>query len=335
MSRNYNLKDLSRMLNMSPSTVSKALNDYPSISQMTRERVKELAIRLNYMPDPAAISFKRKKSFNLGVIIPNLTDHFYTIAVSGIEEYAMSIGYKAIVSQHYEDVNREIEICEMMGRSRVDGLIVSITKNTTDIGHFRSLEERGIPVVYFVRRPSDSGTFNVTSNVYKGTLDAVNFLVAKGHTRIAHILGPAGLLATKERYNGYVDGLEKNGIPLDKSLLATSDLSEASTIDAVERLMRLKKLPTAIITFKDYVALDAMLYLKNLVKKIKHEVAFIGFGNLPLLKYLDSPPLASLEEQCTSIGSRAAELLMKRIGNPGVELTPESIQFDCKLRQLR
>jgi DNA-binding LacI/PurR family transcriptional regulator len=323
------------MLNMSPSTVSKALNDYPSISQMTRDRVKELAARLNYVPDPSAISFKRKKSFNLGVIIPNLMDHFYTIAVSGIEEYVMSIGYKTIVCQHYEDPKREQEISEMMARNRVDGIIVSITKNTTDISHFRALEDRGIPVVYFVRRPFDSGTFNVTSNVYKGTLDAVNFLVGLGHTRIGQILGPSELMTTRERYNGYVEGLEHNGIPLDKSLLAITDLSEAGTIQAVDDLLRLKKLPTAIITFKDYVALDAMLYLKRVPRKIKHELAFIGFGNLPLLKYLDNPPLASLEEQCTSIGSRAAELLMKRIGNPEMELTPETIQFDCKLIKLK
>ena len=94
MSETYTLKDLARMLRMSPSTVSKALNDYPTISDMTRQRVRELADRLNYSPDPAAVSFKRKKSFTLGVIIPNLTDHFYAIAVGGIEEYAMQQGYK-------------------------------------------------------------------------------------------------------------------------------------------------------------------------------------------------------------------------------------------------
>jgi DNA-binding LacI/PurR family transcriptional regulator len=165
MSPKHKLKDLAKMLNMSPSTVSKALNDYPSISEITRQRVKELAKKLNFTPDQTAISFKSKKSFSIGVIIPNLLDQFYTLAVSGIEEYAMANSYKAIISQHYEDLQREIEITEMMSKYRVDGLIVSITKNTTNYDHFRKLEEAGIPVVYFVRRPADLPCFNVTSNV--------------------------------------------------------------------------------------------------------------------------------------------------------------------------
>jgi len=335
MTPNYKLKDLAKMLNMSPSTVSKALNDYPSISEITRQRVKELAKKLNFTPDQTAISFKNKKSFSIGVIIPNLLDQFYTLAVSGIEEYAMANSYKAIISQHYEDLQREIEITEMMSKYRVDGLIVSITKNTTNFDHFKRLEESGIPVVYFVRRPADFPCFNVTSNVYKGTLDGVNFLVKKGHKRIALILGPPSLLTTKERYNGYVEGLKVNNIPFDKSLLYSSDLSTNSTIRAVDKLLSLRDIPTAVIAFKDYIAMDAMQYIKTLKKTSYRKIEFVGFGNLPMLKYLDTPPLASLEEQCAHIGSRSAELLMKRIRNEDLKLPPESIQFDCTLKELK
>ncbi len=334
MSTKYKLKDLARMLHMSPSTVSKALNDYPSISEMTRERVKELAKKVNFIPDQTAISFKSKRSFSIGVIIPNLLDQFYTLAVSGIEEYAMANAYKAIVSQHYEDVQREIEITEMMSKNRIDGLIVAITRNTTDVSHFKRLEDAGIPVVYMVRRPEDVPCFNVTSNVYQGTIDAVQFLVEQGHSRIGHITGPAGLLTTKERIQGYVDGLKKHGIALDKSLLYSSDLTTGSTIRAVDKLLSLKDSPTAIIAFKDYTALDAMQHIKTLPKKFR-KVEFVGFGNLPMLRYLDNPPLASLEEECEQIGGRAAELLMKRIREPEQLFAPESIQFNCTLRQLK
>ncbi|HLO82858.1 MAG TPA: LacI family DNA-binding transcriptional regulator [Chitinophagaceae bacterium] len=332
---NYKLKDLAKMLHMSPSTVSKALNDYPSISEITRQRVKELAKKLNFIPDQTAISFKSKKSFSIGVIIPNLLDQFYTLAVSGIEEYAMANSYKAIVSQHYEDLQREIEITEMMSKYRVDGLIVSITKNTTNIDHFKKLETMGIPVVYFVRRPVDEPCFNVTSNVYKGTFDAVNYLVKKGHKRIAHILGPQSLLTTKERYQGYLDGLKANNLPLDKSLLYSSDLSTGGTIRAVDKLLSLKDVPTAIIAFKDYIVMDAMQYIKSLTKRSYRKIEWVGFGNLPMLRYLDNPPLASLEEQCALIGSRSAELLMKRIRAEEQKLPPESIQFDCTLKELK
>ena len=335
MPETYTLKDLARMLKMSPSTVSKALNDYPTISEMTRKRVRALAEQLNYSPDPAAVSFKRKKSFSIGVIIPNLTDHFYAIAVGGIEEYAMRQGYKCMVCQHFEDLEREKDFCRMLERNKVDGLIVSISRSTTDIGHFRHLEERGIPVVYFVRRPGAEGTFHVTSNVYQGTIDAVNYLSAKGHRRIGHILGPPGLIATADRLNGYREGLQRCGLPWDGSLTANSDLSENGTVQALQQLTSLPDPPTAIITFKDYVALDAMLHLKRTETSDKPPIEFAGFGNLPMLRYLDNPPLASLEEQCAAIGHRSAELLMSRITAGSDGFSPASVLFDCQLRILK
>lgn len=335
MPETFTLKDLARKLKMSPSTVSKALNDYPTISEMTRKRVRALAEQLNYSPDPAAVSFKRKKSFSIGVIIPNLTDHFYAIAVGGIEEYAMRQGYKCMVCQHFEDLEREKDFCSMLERNKVDGLIVSISRSTTDIGHFKHLEERGIPVVYFVRRPGAEETFNVTSNVYQGSIDAVNYLAAKGHRRIGHILGPPGLIATADRLNGYREGLQRCGLPWDESLTANSDLSETGTILALEQLTSLQDPPTAIITFKDYVSLDAMLHLKKRNDPCVPAIEFIGFGNLPLLRYLDNPPLASLEEQCAAIGRRSAELLMSRILAGTKEILPEAVLFDCELKVLK
>lgn len=335
MSETYTLKHLARMLNMSPSTVSKALNDYPTISEMTRNRVKELAQRLNYTPDPTAVSFKTKKSFSLGVIIPNLTDHFYSIAVGGIEEFAMRQGYKCMVCQHFEDLEREKDFCRMLERNKVDGLIVSISRNTTDISHFKYLEERGVPVVYFVRRPGAEDTFHVTSNVYQGTIDAVNYLAAKGHQRIGHILGPPGLIATADRLNGYREGLTLSGLNWDPTLTANSDLSESGTIQALEQLTSIQDPPTAIITFKDYVALDAMLHLKKKNPGNHSPIEFVGFGNLPLLRYLDNPPLASLEEQCAAIGHRSAELIMNRITSGAGTVMPEAVLFDCELKVLK
>jgi DNA-binding LacI/PurR family transcriptional regulator len=335
MPENYTLKDLARMLKMSPSTVSKALNDYSTISEMTRTRVRELAQRLNYSPDPAAVSFKTKRSFSLGVIIPNLTDHFYATAVGGIEEFAMRQGYKCMVCQHFEDLDREQDFCRMLERNKVDGLIVSISRNTADIAHFKHLEDRGIPVVYFVRRPGADETFHVTSNVYQGTIDAVEFLAGKGHRRIGHILGPPGLIATADRLNGYKDGLIRSGLSWDESLTANSDLSETGTMMAIEKLITLNDPPTAIITFKDYVALDAMLHLKRKNNGNPPTIEFVGFGNLPMLRYLDNPPLASLEEQCAAIGRRSAELLMARMMTGPDLPIPQSVLFDCELKVLK
>jgi DNA-binding LacI/PurR family transcriptional regulator len=163
----------------------------------------------------------------------------------------------------------------------------------------------------------------------------MNFLVKMGHKRIAHILGPQSLLTTKERYQGYIDGLKANNLPFDKSLIYSSDLSTGSTIRAVDKLLSLREIPTAIIAFKDYIAIDGMQYIKSLTRRSYRKIEWVGFGNLPMLRYLDNPPLASLEEQSAIIGSRSAELLMKRIRAENQQLPPESIQFDCTLRKLK
>ena len=201
--------------------------------------------------------------------------------------------------------------------------------------HFRKVEEMGIPVVYFVRRPADIPCFSVTSNVYKGTVDAVNFLVKNNMTRIAHLLGPQTLITTRERQNGYIDGLKANNIPYDKSLIFSSDLSTNSTETAMAKMLNLREIPEAVIAFKDYVALDAMQYLKSLGKKAYRKIEFVGFGHLPMLRYIDNPPLATLAEQCFEIGRRAAEMLLKRITEEKESYPPESVELDCTLRVLK
>jgi DNA-binding LacI/PurR family transcriptional regulator len=147
-------------------------------------------------------------------------------------------------------------------------------------------------------------------------------------------MGPPGLLTTKERSQGYMDGLKMHKIPFDKSLLYSSDLTTNSTTTALEKLLQLRAAPTAIIAFKDQIALDAMHHLKQMPKK-NRKIEFIGFGNHPMLKYLDNPPIASLEEECTSIGRAAGEILMSRIKQPDQKTPAKSIKFECTLKVLK
>lgn len=327
------IKELARRLNLSPSTVSKALHDYPGIGLVTREKVKALAKELHYVPNQTAIHFKQQKTFTLGVILPSLLDQFYSLAVNGIENYTMDHDYSVLICQSHESVEREKQLLSIMQRNRVDGVIISISRNTTDYEHITALQQADIPVVFFVRKPTQHPCHNVTSDVYKGAFEAVQLLIERGHRRIAYINGPASWVASTERFLGYRDALMQHGVGYDPSLVEVSDLSPGGNQEAITALMGLPDAPTAVLTFKDYITLDALLWLK------KHDPApgdrkpeFIGFGALPLFEYLDKQPLASIQEQPYQIGEKAASLLLDLIRDPGAERNFQQIALPCNLK---
>lgn len=315
---------------MSVSTVSKALSNHANISDLTKERVKRLAKEWNYVPNEAARHFKQNKSFTLGVVIPNLIDQFFVAAINGVEEIAGKHKYQVIIAQSHEDPEKEAQIIQNLISNRVDGIIITISKDTKNTALFTRLKETGIPVVFLTRSFGQSVFNNVTAdNVDAGEL-AVDYLYHLGHRRIAHLMGPQTLSTSFERLEGYKKALEKLHLPFDPQLLKAVDFSEAQTHQVMNELLQLKNPPTAFFVFKTYVSLDAINYIKKNRPKLLQKIDFIGFGNLPLIKYLDTKPKASLEENSYEMGLKAAGLLMKLISN-AADTTPASIKIPCKL----
>src|SRR5438270_4075766 len=190
MKKGITLKDISKKLNMSISTVSKALNNDITISTLTKERVNKLAKEWNYIPNESARNFKLNKSFTIGLMLPDLLDQFFVSAINGVEEIAEKANHNIIVSQTHENVEKEENIANVMIKNRVDGLIVAVTKNTVDTAFFEKFKTVGIPVIYIVREPKNHSFNCVTIDNKEGALKATEFLIKKGHTRVAHIKGP-------------------------------------------------------------------------------------------------------------------------------------------------
>jgi len=333
MKKGVTLKDIAGKLNMSVSTVSKALSNDLSISELTKERVKKLAGEWNYVPNEAARHFKLNKTFTLGLIIPDLLDQFFVLAINGVEEVAAQEKYNVIVSQSHEDVAHENKIIDLMIRNRVDGVIVAITKNTSDMSSFKKLIDIGIPVIFFSRSPQEPSFNYVSANNEDGAMKAMEFLFRKGHERIAHIMGPASMQVSQIRFEGYKKALQKHHIAYDASLCKVVDFTPASTYKATSLLMKIKFPPTAIFTFKNYISLDVIHYLKkNYPFKLK-KIDLVGFGNLPLLQYLDHKPAASIEENSYVMGIEAAQLVFRNINLQESEEKEIShhIKVPCKL----
>jgi Transcriptional regulators len=318
---------------MSVSTVSKALNDDPSISQLTKERVKKQAADWNYIPNEAARNFKLNKTFTLGLVIPNMMDQFYGLAINGAEKVATEEKYHVIISQSQEDPVREENIIDLMKRNRVDGLIVAMTKNREDMQPFRTLENMGIPTVFMSRKPKDDAFDYVTADNEGGAFKATEYLIKKGHTLIGHIMGPESMAVSHARLAGYKRALEKYHIPFHAGLVKPVDLTPESTFEAMRHFMGMEQVPTAFFTFKNYVSLEAMEYLKKNHPHKLAEIDFAGFGNLPLFQYLDHKPVASIDENSYEMGERAARLLFQIIkGQQPLGMREvQHVEISCKL----
>jgi LacI family transcriptional regulator len=307
------IKEIAKRLNVSVSTVSRALHEHPSIGLRTKMRVQELAKELNYEPNQTAIFFQKGKTFTLGVILPDLSEAFFSSAISGIEDFASKNNYTVLLAQSHDDEEKEKKIVETMKNHRVDGLLVSISKNTSRYDHFEMLKKYDIPVVFFDRIPKISNIHYVACDMKTGTKEAVNFLLKKGHRIIGMINGPETLLACQERLEGYLQAMKKNRLKFDPSLIVSSNLTAGNTHDAIKHLLSLKRKPTAIVTFNDYVALDAIQYAKKARLKVNKDICFVSYANLPLIHYLESSPLASVEQYPYLQGQKATETLLELI----------------------
>lgn len=333
MANNITIKELAQMCDVSISTVSRALNDHPSIGVATKERIKQLAEKLNYEPNIAAIQFKKGCTMTIGVIVPELSETFFSTAVSGIEDTAMLNGYNVIFGQSHNDLEKEKKIVESFKKSRVDGILVSLSKTTRNINHFKELEKNNIPVIFFDRVPSQKDVFSVSSDLYKVSMEIADYLWSEGHRDIALLKGPNCLTSTSERMRGFMDGLIKRKVKTDGSLFGITDLSKESTYNAMKDILSQKNRPTAVIAFNDYVALDAMEYIHEYTSlRINQDIIFVSYANNPVLSYLKLfSPAASVEQFPYRQGQLAMEMFLDiKEGTLKLE-GPKQIVVDAEL----
>lgn len=331
MKKGVTLKDIAERLNMSISTVSKALSDGPSISGATKERVLKKAQEWNYIPNESARHFKLNKSFTIGLIIPDLMDQFYILAINGVEEVAAKENYNIILTQSHENIEKEEKIVNVMIKNRIDGIITAITKDTVNMSLFQKLKSIGIPVVCIAREPQNNSFNYVCINNEEAAFKATDFLIKKGHQRIAHLMGPDTMQVSQERLKGYKQALKKHKIPVDEDLIKVVDFTYAGNTGAIKQLMKLPCPPTGIFTFKNYITLDAIDYLKKRYPDKLDKIDFVSFGNLPLLKYLNHKPLASIDECSYEMGEAAARLLFEMINEKVDKEKTEKIEIPCRL----
>src|SRR6186997_1771573 len=213
------IKDIARELGISPSTVSRALKDHPDISPETKKAVNELAEKLNYQPNIVALSLRQSKTNTLGVIIPELVHFFFSTVISGIEDVAYSAGYNVIITQSNESLQREKIDIKALFNSRVDGMLISVSRETNNFEHIEAILAKGVPMVFFDRVYENANSSMVIVDDLSGAKDATRHLIEQGCKRIAHLEGPPNLVISKQRLQGYLDAMNEGGMPIDQSLI--------------------------------------------------------------------------------------------------------------------
>ena len=313
--RHLSLKDLASELNISISTVSRALKNHPDISPELTKKVKELAQARNYTPNPLAMGLLRQETRMIGVIVPDLVTHFYSSIISGIEEYAKSRGYFILLASSYESMEKEIESVSNLLKARVDGMIVCLSKETNRFDHFLQLTENEIPLVFFDRVClSDLVPCVVIDNK-----EVINRIIGhfheNGYQRIAFISGPPHLNISRDRIEGYLAGLKKAGLKYDPDLLRTCNMNTDEVIQITGELLALPDPPDAFFGISDLVIFAVQKELKRRGIKVPEEIGLIGFAD-EFHATFSTPQLTSIMHPTREIGIKAAELFFKKMEDP-------------------
>lgn len=306
------LKDLALELGISISTVSRALKNHPDISVELTAKVQQLAAAKNYSPNPLAMGLLKQQTRMIGVIVPDIVTHFYASIISGIEEVAKEMGYYIVIASSGESVEKERESVENLLKTRVEGLIVCLSQQTSDFDHFNRLVDMEIPLVFFDRVAQNMAVPSVTVDGAEAARQITRHFFKNGRRRIAYISGPDYLNISQQRKAGYLDGLNECGLTFDSGLLTTCNLNTNEAALATRELLKMKPIPDAIFGINDTVAFAAMKEIRKHGLKIPEDIALVGFTD-EFHATVVEPALTSVTHPTLQMGREAARLFFNRI----------------------
>lgn len=326
------LKKLAQILGLSISTVSKALRDSYDISKETKEKVIALANELNYQPNPHASSLRKNKSKTIAVIIPEIANNYFTLAINGIESVAQEKNYHVLIYLSHEDQEKEASFIKHLQNGRVDGVLISLSSTTSNYSHLEDLQKKGLPIVFFDRVYDRLNTACITTDDYESAYKATQHLIEKGCTKIAHLMISPGLSIGNKRMKGYLQALADNGIENDEKMLVHCTNDDEKDYHLLEKLFLTKKRPDGVFASVERYAILCYELCKNRKLSIPEDVKVISFSNLQTADYLN-PSLTTITQPAFEIGKEAASILFKAIEKKMFQLKNENIVFKSELIQ--
>lgn len=309
------MNDIAKALDLSASTVSKALSNSYEISEKTKQLVLEYAKKNNYRPNLIAQSLKQGHSNSIGIVVATIDNHFFSQVINGIESIAYSEGYNVIFTQTHESYELEVKNVNHLAHRSVDGLLISLSTETKNIEYLQKLQEQGLPIVFFDRVSDDMDTHKVIVDNFKGAYEAADHLIKSGYKNIAHITSTANTSVTRERLSGYKQALTDNGMPVNSQYIKYSQYG-GRNVDEIKSMLNellvLDVRPDAIFTAFDRITTVTLGLLHQLKIDIPKDIALLGFTNTVLADVLN-PSLTTVYQPGFEIGKAATEMLISLI----------------------
>ena len=324
------IHDIAQKLNISASTVSRALKDNPLISETTREKIKKAAIEMGYRPNVMAANLRTRRTNTIGVIVPLINRHFFSSVISGIEDVAYKQGFAVTISQSNDNQEKESTIAHTLFSNRVDGLILSIGMETQSYDHLKLFSERNIPLVFFDRIVEEIPAHKIVIDDFGGAYRATQHLIEQGRKKVAHIGGPLNLQIYAKREAGYRQAISDAGLQINEDLILHNSLTRKDGLNAIKRILQTKERPDAIFCANDTTALSVIIHLKEKGIKIPEDIAIVGFSNEPFSE-LVTPSISTIKQPGFEMGQKAAELLIKQIGSKVKPKNYQTIVMETEL----
>ncbi len=327
------IKDIAKALDVSIATVSRALRNHPDVNEETRKIVLEKAKAMDYHPNLMASGLSSKKSKIIGVVVPTINRGFWSNAIAGIGEEANSQGYKVMICQSVEKSNIENDSLEILANSRVDGILLAISKNTISEDKVKSIISRGIPVLLFERIFENINCNKVRTDDFAGSYIATSHLIKTGCRRIAHFMGCKSLDVCEQRLKGYLAAMKDHGLDVDNELIVvTSFKREEVEVDFISFYSKLSKKPDGIFCFADVIAVGIILGARTLGLKIPQDFGLVGFGDDDISSLI-SPSLTTMRQPSFEIGVKSVSILLNEIMEKRTDFITEKFTPSLIIRE--
>ena len=325
--KHITIKDIARELNISVSTVSRALQNHPDISERTKDLVRDCARQLNYKPNIMASNLRTSKNTTIGVVIPELNHHFFSSILDGIEQTANEAGYNILICQTGEDVQKEIRSVQTLIGSRVAGMLVGVSKQTAQLHHLQEVLDNSIPLVLYDRPCPSLPCDQVVSDDYMGAFNAVEYLIQTGKRKVMFMSSSFQLEVSRRRYQGWRDALMRYHIPIHDNMIVECD-TRSGAIIATPRILQSEDRPEAIFCVNDDCAAGVLHAAQIMGVKVPDELSICGFSNAPICR-ATVPMLTTVQQHGVAIGKRATMGLLKRLAGedriPQTEMVPTDL----------
>lgn len=319
------IKELAEILQVSPSTISRALQNHPSIGKKTTEKIQRLAKKMGYYPNSVASNLRRNKTNLIGVIIPRIDRHFHSSAISGIEEVAYRAGYFVTIFQSNNSYEREKENARLLLSSRADGVIACLARETDNYEHFEQFKANNTPLVFFDRVCYDIESHKVIINDFEAAQKATEHLISVGCKRIAHIAGNQDVSIFRDRLMGYREALKQHELEADEKLIYyTEDLNAEEGQRAAEKLLQMDNPPDGIFCSNDRSAISAIQSVKKAGLNVPNDIAVVGFSNTPMSLIIE-PALTSVDDHAFEMGQAAARMVIRQIEEESPSVVSETV----------